>query len=69
MDVLCFDSSKHTMLKRMEGRGKTSGRVDDNVGTTEQRIQGFRQESQQIIRYCEEQGKFHKLFLSHPTQR
>ena len=60
MGVLCFDSSKHTMLKRMEGREKTSGRVDDNVGTIEQRFQGFRQESQQIIRYYEEQGKFHR---------
>ena len=42
MGVLCFDSSKHTILKRMEGREKTSGRVDDNVGTIEQRFQGFR---------------------------
>lgn len=49
------------MLKRMEGRAKTSGRVDDNVGTIEQRVQGFRQERQQIIRCYEEQGKFHKV--------
>lgn len=47
--ILYFEVSDETMTERLLNRGKTSGRVDDNVDTIKKRLATFHQHSKPVI--------------------
>ncbi|XP_046567460.1 LOW QUALITY PROTEIN: adenylate kinase isoenzyme 5-like [Haliotis rubra] len=55
--VLYFDASDETMTSRLLERGKSSGRVDDNVETIKKRLNTFHNQTQPVIDYYKDQGK------------
>ena len=47
--LICFLVSDETMIERLIGRAKTSGRADDNLDTIKQRLVTFHKHSQPIM--------------------
>lgn len=47
--VLFFDASENTLVERLLGRAKTSGRVDDNEETIKKRLHTFNTHNDQVI--------------------
>lgn len=47
--VLFFDASEQTLIDRLLGRAKTSGRVDDNEETIKKRLHTFNTHNEQVI--------------------
>lgn len=47
--VLFFDASEQTLVNRLLGRAKTSGRVDDNEETIKKRLHTFNTHNEQVI--------------------
>ena len=45
------------MTERLLQRGKTSGRVDDNIDVIKKRFQTYHQETQPVISYYDKQAK------------
>ena len=45
------------MVKRLLDRGKTSGRVDDNMDTIKQRLKVFYDQTTPVIEYYKKKGK------------
>ncbi|KAF6232774.1 hypothetical protein HO173_008988 [Letharia columbiana] len=62
--MLLFQGSRETLLQRVLNRAKTSGRVDDTEAIFEKRYQGFLDESEEIIRYFEQEEKLVKRIFS-----
>lgn len=56
------------MIGRMLNRAETSGRVDDTEAIFDKRYQGFLDESEDIIRYFEQEKKLVKVHArkTHP---
>jgi adenylate kinase len=48
--ILYFDVSDKTMTERLLGRGKSSGRVDDNEETIKKRLDTFHKHSEPVIK-------------------
>lgn len=55
--VLYFEVSDEEMVKRLLNRGKTSGRVDDNVETIQKRLDTFHQATAPVCDHYKAQGK------------
>lgn len=55
--VLSIEVSDTTMMDRLLKRGKTSGRVDDNVETIKRRLDTFHSQTQPVIDYYAKQNK------------
>ncbi|VDP50509.1 unnamed protein product, partial [Soboliphyme baturini] len=55
--VIFFDVSEDIMIQRLLGRGKTSGRVDDNMDTIKKRLDTFNKQTQPVVGYYEKKGK------------
>ena len=49
------------MVKRLMGRGATSGRADDNAETIRRRLATFEKESLPVIRWYERVGKLQRI--------
>lgn len=49
------------MVKRLLERGKSSGRVDDNIDTIKQRLKVFYDQTTPVIEYYKKQGKLRHL--------
>jgi len=49
--ILYFDCSDEQMIKRLLGRGLTSGRVDDNEETIKMRLNTFHLHTQPILNH------------------
>jgi adenylate kinase len=47
--ILYFDVSDETMTERLLGRGKTSGRADDNIDTIKLRLDTFHKHSKPVV--------------------
>lgn len=47
--ILYFECSDEEMIRRLVGRGKTSGRVDDNEETIKLRLATFHKHTQPIL--------------------
>lgn len=47
--IIYFEVSDATMTERLINRGKSSGRVDDNVETIKKRLNTFHQHSKPVI--------------------
>ena len=54
------------MVKRLLDRGKTSGRVDDNMETIKQRLKVFYDQTTPVIEYYKKQGKVRHLNSENP---
>lgn len=55
--VLFFDASDNTLVERLLGRAKTSGRVDDNEETIKKRLHTFNTHNEQVIQQYPEKLK------------
>ncbi|KAJ8955551.1 hypothetical protein NQ318_001381 [Aromia moschata] len=55
--VLFFDASEKTLVDRLLGRAKTSGRVDDNEETIKKRLVTFNTHTDQVIQQYTEKVK------------
>lgn len=57
--MLALEVEKQELITRLMGRGKTSGRADDqDVSVIENRIAVYNRETAPVIDYYESQGKF-----------
>lgn len=59
--VLFFDCPEEVMLERLMERGKTSGRVDDNIESIKKRFKTFEETSMPVINMFAEQNKVIKI--------
>ncbi|KAJ8920693.1 hypothetical protein NQ315_004832 [Exocentrus adspersus] len=58
--ILFFDASDDTLVERLLGRAKTSGRVDDNEETIKKRLHTFNTHNEHVIQqYPEKLRKIH----------
>lgn len=55
--VLFFDASEKTLVDRLLGRAKTSGRVDDNEETIKKRLHTFNTHNDQVVQQYTEKLK------------
>ena len=55
--MLSFEVADATMMDRLVKRGRTSGRVDDNVETIKRRLDTFHSQTKPVIDYYEKQNK------------
>ncbi|KFD59113.1 hypothetical protein M513_00276 [Trichuris suis] len=65
--VLFFDVSEDTMIKRLIGRGASSGRVDDNMETIKKRLETFRKQTQPVVDYYREKKKLAQVIKAEGT--
>jgi adenylate kinase len=57
--MLALEVEKEELVRRLLGRGKVSGRADDqNIEVIENRIQVYNRETAPVIEYYRSQGKF-----------
>jgi len=55
--LLNLDCPEEVMERRLLERGKSSGRIDDNIESIRKRFKTFRQETMPIIQHFESLGK------------
>jgi adenylate kinase len=57
--MLALEVEKEELVKRLQGRGKVSGRADDqNIAVIENRINVYNREKSPVIDYYRSKGKF-----------
>lgn len=56
-----IDADDETMTERLVNRGKTSGRVDDNLETIKSRLQTFHNQTEPVIAHYEHQHKVKRI--------
>jgi adenylate kinase len=57
--MLALEVEKAELIKRLQGRGKISGRADDqDLSVIENRINVYNRETAPVIKYYDNQGKF-----------
>eukprot|EP00891_Asterochloris_glomerata_P004607 jgi/Astpho2/4607/Aster-00180 len=66
--VIFFDCPEATMEERLLGRGKTSGRADDNADTIKKRFHTFVNSSMPVVTHYEREGKLHKISAVPPAE-
>ncbi|XP_060697493.1 adenylate kinase isoenzyme 5-like isoform X1 [Hemiscyllium ocellatum] len=59
--LLYIDAGKETMIKRLLGRGLTSGRSDDNEETIAKRLDTYYQATEPVINYYQPKGIIRKI--------
>ena len=62
--MLYFECTAETMTERLLGRGKTSGRVDDNAETIKKRLDTFFSQTLPVVDMYEKQSKVRKIDAS-----
>jgi len=67
--VLFFDCPESVMLERLLKRGKTSGRVDDNIESIKKRFVTFKETSYPVVKYFERQNKVKRVSCVNPPQK
>jgi len=67
--VLFFDCPESVMLERLLKRGKTSGRVDDNIESIKKRFVTFKETSYPVVEYFEKQNKVKKVSCVNSPQK
>ncbi|CCC71666.1 hypothetical protein NCAS_0H03560 [Naumovozyma castellii] len=65
--ILFFDCPEDVMLERLLDRGKTSGRVDDNIESIKKRFKTFEETSMPVVKYFEDQHKVIKIRCDSPV--
>ena len=56
-----IDADDETMTERLVNRGKTSGRVDDNLETIKSRLQTFHGQTKPVIDHYEKENKVKRV--------
>jgi len=59
--VLDFDCPADVLTERLANRGKTSGRVDDNLESIKKRIQVFINDTVPVIEFYEREGRIRRV--------
>jgi UMP-CMP kinase len=59
--TLFFDCDEETMHERLLGRGKTSGRADDNEESIKKRFRTFVETSMPVVEHFEKEGRVVKV--------
>lgn len=59
--VLYIDADDETMTERLVNRGKTSGRVDDNLETIKSRLQTFHNQTEPVIAHYAHEHKVKRV--------
>ncbi|XP_041049401.1 adenylate kinase isoenzyme 1-like isoform X3 [Carcharodon carcharias] len=59
--LLYIDAGKETMIKRLLGRGKTSGRSDDNEETIKKRLETYYKATEPVINFYQPRGIIRKV--------
>ncbi len=59
--VILIDASDESMKARLLGRGKSSGRSDDNEAAVAQRLEVYHSVSEPVVSHYEEQGKLERI--------
>ncbi|XP_078406187.1 adenylate kinase isoenzyme 5-like isoform X2 [Cetorhinus maximus] len=59
--LLYIDAGKETMIKRLLGRGKTSGRADDNEETIIKRLETYYKATEPVINFYQPRGIIRKV--------
>lgn len=59
--VLSLEVPETDLIKRLVGRGESSGRSDDNAEVIEKRIKEYHAKTQPVSRYYEESGKLEPI--------
>jgi len=67
--VLFFDCPESVMLERLLNRGKTSGRVDDNIESIKKRFVTFKETSYPVVEYFEKQNKVKRVSCVNSPQK
>jgi len=57
------------MLERLLKRGKTSGRVDDNIESIKKRFVTFKETSYPVVEYFEKQNKVKRVSCVNSPQK
>jgi adenylate kinase len=63
--VLALDVPEPELIKRLKGRGETSGRSDDTIDVITKRIKEYHQKTQPVASYYDEQGKLERITGDH----
>ena len=59
--VLMFECTEEVMVERLQERGQTSGRVDDNEDTIRKRFRTFQQSTLPVIEHYQQLDKVKKV--------
>jgi UMP-CMP kinase len=59
--TLFFDCPEEVMQERLLGRGKTSGRADDNIESIKKRFKTFEETSMPVVDYFAKEGRVVKV--------
>jgi len=62
--TLFFECTEDTMLERLLNRGKTSGRIDDNIESIKKRFNTFQVTSMPVIEFYEKKSKIIRIDAS-----
>ncbi|CDO94552.1 unnamed protein product [Kluyveromyces dobzhanskii CBS 2104] len=65
--TLFFDCPEKVMLERLLQRGKTSGRIDDNIESIKKRFNTFVETSVPVVEYFDKQNKVIKVSCDQPV--
>ena len=55
--IVALECGEACMTERLLQRGKTSGRIDDNLEVIKKRFQTYHQDTQPVINYYQKQNK------------
>ena len=64
--VLALEVSEEELMKRLVGRGLTSGRSDDNEEVIAKRIKEYRAKTEPVASYYDSYGKLETVTGNHP---
>jgi adenylate kinase family enzyme len=59
--VLYFDCPEDELMRRLVGRGMTSGRSDDNVASIRKRFTTFREKCKPVVDMYAAEGRLHAI--------
>jgi adenylate kinase len=65
--VLALDVTEAELIKRLVGRGLTSGRSDDNEEVITKRIKEYRSKTEPVASYYDAYGKLETVMGNHPV--
>lgn len=66
--VLFFDCPEEVMVTRLMERGKTSGRVDDNLESIRKRLRTYMDSTMPIVNEFDKKGKVRKVDGNRPVE-
>lgn len=65
--AIFFDCPEDVLTERLLSRGRSSGRVDDNLACIRKRFDTFKRQSTPVVEYYEAKGKLHRIDGTRPA--